>query len=665
MKYINKYKDNVEWSLHNVSGDSSMQDEVVSYLVTNDLYDNNLYYGYDLYAIKPLTFRVTVGGNISFSNVIYTSTDGGKSWFELAGGDNLRVFTGDVVCWAMSGTPTPTSTSGIGTFSVSNGTRFVVEGNPMSLIWGLNDDKPDWVYTHPDDDYYLPQLSLPSGVNGYAFKNLFAGCGGVTDASNLYAKINQGDHGFEKMFAGCTNLEVPPKGVWIEYTYACYGMFSGCTSLKTIIPMNSSGGTVGTYACVYMYSDCTSLTEGAIPGSTPSTMSYAYMYQGCSNLRRVHANWRYKPSTGTDDWSLNVASSGIMVLPVGTNWYEMDEDYIPMGWAVIDENGKDLAPQSDYKRKYFTVEAITNGTLRYNSSIEYSLTNGNVWQTLNSSEYLSLNAGNKVLLRGTNKVGHISYYGTYKVYGNIMSLKYSDNFTSDDAKVLNSTTGGFAGMFSGQTGLTDASNLILPATTLKDDSYKAMFSGCTNLSGSPKTLPASSLTNSCYENMFSNTKITSIPNIKAVEVTNKACFGMFSGCTSLTSVTMSLVRTISTSGMSQMFVGCTGLLDAKIGSWDYYNMGSITTEGCAEMFSGCSSMNLITLYVSPHPGETPYPTDHWVIGVERSGGVLRCYDEIKNNYFNTMTDQVSNRSGIPYYQDGGTWKAWTVDTNPS
>ena len=165
--------------------------------------------------------------------------------------------------------------------------------------------------------------------------------------------------------------------------------------------------------------------------------------------------------------------------------------------------------------------------------------------------------------------------------------------------------------------------------------------------------------------MFSNTKITSIPNIKAVEVTNKACFGMFSGCTSLTSVTMSLVRTISTSGMSQMFVGCTGLLDAKIGSWDYYNMGSITTEGCAEMFSGCSSMNLITLYVSPHPGENPYPTDHWVIGVERSGGVLRCYDEIKNNYFNTMTDQVSNRSGIPYYQDGGTWKAWTVDTNPS
>ena len=666
MKYINKYKDNVEWSLHNVSGDSSMQDEVVSYLVTNDWYDSNLYYGYDLYAIKPLTFRVTVGGNISFSNAIACSTDGGKTWTPFAGGDVIHVNTGDDVSWAMSGTPTPTSTSGIGTFSVSNGTKFTVEGNPMSLIWGLNDDKPDWVYTHPDDDYYLPQLSLPSGINGYAFKNLFAGCGGVTDASNLYTKINQGDHGFEKMFAGCTNLEVPPKGVWIEYTYACYGMFSGCTSLKTIIPMNSSGGTVGTYACVYMYSDCTSLTEGAIPGSTPSTMSYAYMYQGCSNLRRVHANWRYKPSTGTDDWSLNVASSGIMVLPVGTNWYEMDEDYIPMGWAVIDENGKDLAPQSDYKRKYFTVEAITNGTLRYNStSIEYSLTNGSVWQTLNYNEYLSLNAGNKVLLRGTNKVGRISYNGTYKVYGNIMSLKYSDNFTSDDAKVLNSTTGGFAGMFSGETGLTDASNLILPATTLNDNCYKAMFSGCTKLTGTVKSIPASSLTNSCCETMFANTKITSIPSIKAENVSNKACLGMFSGCTGITDASVN-VKNISTSGMSHMFVGCTGLLSASIGDYGpgESGAGAITTEGCANMFSGCSGMNSMRVWPIPHPGETPYPTDHWVVGVERSGGTFRCWSSTKTSYLNTMTDQVSNRSGVPYYQDGGTWKAWTVIIGP-
>ena len=632
MKYINKYKDNVEWSLHNVSGDSSMQDEVVSYLVTNDWYDSNLYYGYDLYAIKPLTFRVTVGGNISFSNVIYFSTDGGKSWSKLTSGTNLFAHTGDVVSWAMSGTPTPTSYSGIGTFSVSNGARFTVEGNPMSLIWGLKDDKPDWVYTHPDDDYYLPQVSLPSGINGYAFKNLFAGCGGVTDASNLYTKINQGDHGFEMMFAGCTNLEVPPKDVYISYTYACYGMFSGCTSLKTIIPMNSTGGTAGTYACENMYSDCTSLTEGAIPGSTPSTRSYGYMYQRCSNLRRVHANWRYKPTRGTDGWSLNVASSGVMVLPVGANWYEMDEDYIPMGWAVIDENGKDLAPQSDYKRKYFTVEAITNGTLRYNSSIEYSLTNGSVWQTLNYSEYLSLNAGNKVLLRGTNKVGHISYTGTYKVYGNIMSLKYSDNFTSDDAKVLDSTTGGFAGMFSGQTGLADASNLILPATTLISSCYKEMFSGCTNMTSGPTINSTPTLAVRCFYGMFKNCgKLTSTSTLPAsiTDVVPTECYAyMYSNCSSITSSNVHFFNvgtgtdtadTTNKEQMSHMFEGCTKLSSVTLG-YDVIYQGVVNgTSALTGMFSGCTSLTEMNVWFKPLLEGGAFPTDYWVDGIPNTG----------------------------------------------
>jgi hypothetical protein len=54
-------------------------------------------------------------------------------------------------------------------------------------------------------------------------------------------------------------------------------------------------------------------------------------------------------------------------------------------------------------------------------------------------------------------------------------------------------------MFSGCTSLTTAPEL--PATTLTNYCYQYMFSGCTSLTTAPE-LPATTLTNYCYDYMF-------------------------------------------------------------------------------------------------------------------------------------------------------------------
>ena len=121
---------------------------------------------------------------------------------------------------------------------------------------------------------------------------------------------------------------------------------------------------------------------------------------------------------------------------------------------------------------------------------------------------------------------------TVKVYGNIMSLLDETGFATktdlpdaDDAEYV------FYKLFKGNTTLIDASELLLPATTLADACYQRMFEGCTNLTTAPK-LPAETLVHACYEGMFEGCESLTTAYVKAAytEVTFK-CSDMFDGCT--------------------------------------------------------------------------------------------------------------------------------------
>ena len=95
---------------------------------------------------------------------------------------------------------------------------------------------------------------------------------------------------------------------------------------------------------------------------------------------------------------------------------------------------------------------------------------------------------------------NINCSGDSKVYGNIMSLISPDNYSTLTA-FGDGTSYNFAALFEGNKGLTDASGLILPATTLTEYCYAAMFRGCSNFTTTPK-LPAETLAKCCYEEMF-------------------------------------------------------------------------------------------------------------------------------------------------------------------
>lgn len=219
----------------------------------------------------------------------------------------------------------------------------------------------------------------------------------------------------------------------------------------------------------------------------------------------------------------------------------------------------------DYSKEYLTIEAVDNSVLvqfityatsgmSVSKDIQYSKDKSN-WTTVSFGDVTSgnipvvgINKGEKLYLRGNNTT-HSDYSdednnqhyncnikitgdnSNAKLYGNIMSLLYADNF-ANQTTLYNRCT--FRSLFSSSTALTDASNLILPATTLSEKCYEGMFSDCSSLISIPK-LPATTLTPWCYSGMFQNctSLIESIQELPATTLAEECYSYMFNGCTSL------------------------------------------------------------------------------------------------------------------------------------
>jgi len=122
----------------------------------------------------------------------------------------------------------------------------------------------------------------------------------------------------------------------------------------------------------------------------------------------------------------------------------------------------------------------------------------------------------------------------FKAYGNIMSLLYGDNFIGQTTLPATYT---FCQLFK-TSGIVSAEHLILPAMTLTDSCYRAMFSKAYRLQISP-TFPAKNLTTECYKYMFENCtnlkKITCLAetNIDTTDSGSVNCFTSTSSGTSL------------------------------------------------------------------------------------------------------------------------------------
>ena len=249
-----------------------------------------------------------------------------------------------------------------------------------------------------------------------------------------------------------------------------------------------------------------------------------------------------------------------------------------------------------------TFNILSAGTIIWKASntsiaktIEYRL-NNNEWASItsntgSSAPTITVNSGDKIQFRGNNAQYATSYsvynsFGgstaSFEVEGNIMSLIYGDNFKN---KLTISSNYAFASLFRDCVNLVSAENLILPATTLTNNCYEYMFQKCRSLTTEP-ALPATTLANNCYYGMFNGcTKLTVAPTLPATTLASY-CYGyMFGGCTSLTAAPELPATTLADSCYNYMFDGCTSLTTAPA-----LPATTLANNCYSNMFYGCTSL---------------------------------------------------------------------------
>ena len=242
-----------------------------------------------------------------------------------------------------------------------------------------------------------------------------------------------------------------------------------------------------------------------------------------------------------------------------------------------------------------TLEAITAGTIvvkNPQAGMQYSLNGGD--KTAVTATAINVEVGDKVAFYGngtsiTNYNGSMIAGGTadIKVYGNIMSLVDETGFATNTTLTATDT---FQRLFYGNAKLTDASGLLLPAMTLTEKCYQQMFDGCTALTTAPE-LKAETLANNCYNSMFYGCEVlTTAPKLPATTLDQYCYYYMFKDCKALTETPKLPATSASvTSCYEGMFKDCTSLTTA-------YVKAAYDGTNCNWMFNGCKNVNTCTLY---------------------------------------------------------------------
>lgn len=203
--------------------------------------------------------------------------------------------------------------------------------------------------------------------------------------------------------------------------------------------------------------------------------------------------------------------------------------------------------------------ALTKNGSPTTITLEYSL-DKQTWNTWDRSA-IALNSGDTMYLRGNNNgfsTSSSSYYkfvmsGSIAAAGSIMTLLDS----TDTLRTVSNYM--FSRLFLECSGLTDASRLELPATTIRQMGYESFFRKCQNLTTAPSILPATTLGPSCYQGMFELTQITTAPVLPATTLASYCYNSMFKKCYSLTTAPELPATTLVGSCYNEMFSGCTSL----------------------------------------------------------------------------------------------------------
>ena len=297
-----------------------------------------------------------------------------------------------------------------------------------------------------------------------------------------------------------------------------------------------------------------------------------------------------------------------------------------------------------YSSQYLTTEMMGGGTISLadagSNVFYYSKDNGSTWGSLTTGQTVNVVTGDKVLwkasgltISSSDGIGTIKPSASFRVYGNVMSLEYGDNFSGQTTM----RDYNFLGLFYADSTLMVASNLVLPATTLSTGCYRSMFSGCSGLTTTPE-LPATTLADSCYWNMFGNCRsLTTAPSLSATTLADSCYNSMFYFCTSLTVAPTLPATTLTMYCYGGMFYGCRSLTTAP-----ELPAATLTDYCYYRMFAACTSLNYIKCLATDISANNC--TTAWVQGVASSGTFHKAP---------IMCDWTTGNNGIP--------SNWTVD----
>ena len=392
--------------------------------------------------------------------------------------------------------------------------------------------------------------SLPATtLANYCYSSMFYECTSLTTAPALPA-TTLASSCYYTMFQNCSSLtSAPALPATTLASYCYYTMFQGCTSLTTAPYLPATTLVSGCYQ--YMFYNCSSLNRiecnadtyysNATSGWVNGVAASGKFIKNSSNTwwttgnNGIPTNW----SVGTlpaerTDW-VKAETTDYVCVGYDKHYKEYLEETTDGGitWVyvtplssrtsedVIEYDSTDcgyVPPVANYF-KITSLAANNTITLRNNtrissgSSFSYSTDNGTTWSSFSLSSgqtqtIATLESGDTILMYGTNKTlgsnynaGHY-FRGTadYMVSGEISSLVNGSDVT--DTELSGASRYTFAQLFSGDTHLVSAENLLISSTALPDSCFNSTFRSCTNLVKAPTTLPSTILGPECYSSMF-------------------------------------------------------------------------------------------------------------------------------------------------------------------
>ena len=459
----------------------------------------------------------------------------------------------------------------------------------------------------------LPATTLPS----YCYYQMFRDCSSLTTTPELPA-MTLAQSCYELMFKDCSNLnKITMLATDISATECLFGWVNGVASTGTFIkntdmtslPTGTSGIPSGwTVQDNVTWTECTNLTitaDDAIGNNTNTTIYYTATVNGIDYQGNPVTGVVVTGTATSADFEQNTSKTETIERVITFEYMGMTATTtITQGvWSIEGE--------------YLTFEVIEDSTFKLTrTASQYSLDNGTTWTSLSAGTNTpTVSAGNKIMFKASNPsistsygIGTFSSTGKFNVSGNIMSLLYGDDFIGQTDLQGNYQ---FYKLFQSNTNIVDASQLIMPATTLVTYCYQYMFEGCSSLTTAPE-LPATTLANYCYRNMFVKcTSLTTAPELPAIILANYCYNYMFGDCTSLLAAPELPATTLKSNCYQSMFKGCTSLTTAPelpattLADYCYrymfQNCTSLTTapelpattlaDYCyCDLFNGCTSL---------------------------------------------------------------------------